>query len=134
MYLECKVINTVEDENGNQKAKKEIYLQQAETFTEAEAEITGLIESLGGLRELKDLKKSNINEITIAAKSGKEGNKFFKCKVRFDADKPFSSVILCAGKDFKAAIVDVENHLASATVPYEFVSHNESAILEVFEK
>lgn len=140
-WFECKVAYdstyAAEGEDPKNSKRKETYLVDALSFTEAEARIIKEITPFAtGELDVEAVKKSRIHEMVF--NDDPEADKWYRSKVMVitlvdDEEKHTAITYMVKAKDFENALrrlVDVG--MAGFLDPYEIASLTETQIMDVF--
>jgi len=136
-WYECKVKYQKVDENGKQKAVSELYMVDAVSFTDAEAQITKELEQYAGLGEFNvvSIKTTNYTEII----PNEAGDRWFKCKavfISFDEksgkERRTSSNLLVQANDVKDAYEVLSKALSTSISDFTIPLIQESSIMDIF--
>ena len=136
-WYECKVKYQKVDENGKQKAVSEIYMVDAVSFTDAEAQITKELEQYAGLGEFNvvSIKTASYSEIV----PNESGDRWFKCKAVFisfdektNKERRTSSNMLVQATDVKDAYEVLSKALSTSIADFTIPAIQESSIMDIF--
>ncbi len=134
-WFECKITYDKEiNADGKMKKVSEVYLLDAETFTDAEARMTELMESRGAFT-MDSVKKVRYAELFLDGKS----ERFYKAKVGFitldekaGVEKKKYSQMLVQADDFEEACQNLLKGMKDTLADYEVAAIQETIILDVF--
>ena len=134
-WFECKI--TYDKEivaEGKQKKVSEVYLLDAETFTDAEARMTELMESRGAFT-MDSVKKVRLAELFLDNKS----ERFYKAKVGFitldekaGVEKKKYVQMLIQANNFKEALDGLNRGMSGTMSDYEIAMIQETVIMDVY--
>ena len=134
-WFECKITYDKEI-SADSKLKKvsESYLLDAETFTDAEARMTELMESRGAFT-MDTVKKVRLAELFLDDKS----ERFYKAKVGFitldekaGVEKKKYVQMLVQADNFREALDNLNKGMKDTLADYEIVQLQETPIMDVF--
>lgn len=135
-FIETKVRYEKTFGKGRRKTVTELYLVDAESFTEAEARITDEIKGSTPYEfSVSAVRKSNIAEIF---RSGRDGDdRFYKVKADFitvDAgrEKREALYMLVQASDLPSALKRFEEGMKGTVADYRIAAITETAIFDVF--
>lgn len=136
-WFESRIKYARTGEDGREKKIAESYLLDAMSYTEAEARMAVVLESMGQASyEIASLKKSNITEI-VESNDGND-DKWYKARVALiDADaisgkeKSSYHYFLIAASTIDRALAHLQKSLSTYVIPYEIVSLSDTNIIDV---
>ena len=136
-WFECKVRYDKLQENGAAKKVNEPYLEDALSFTEAEARITEEQRPfISGEFSVSAVKRTKIAEIFFF----EGGDRWYLVKVGFitidektAAEKRSNSLILVQASNFKEAYDNFVKGMAGTMADYEIVSITETPLMDVYK-
>lgn len=134
-WFECKITYDKEiNADGKMKKVSEVYLLDAETFTDAEARMTELMESRGAFT-MDSVKKVRYAELFLDDKS----ERFYKAKVGFitldekaGVEKKKYSQMLIQANDFSDACDNLLKGMKDTLADYEIAAIQETPIMDVY--
>ena len=134
-WFECKITYDKEiSADGKLKKVSESYLLDAETFTDAEARMTELMESRGAFT-MDTVKKVRLAELFLDDKS----ERFYKAKVGFitldekaGVEKKKYVQMLVQADNFREALDNLNKGMKDTLADYEIVQLQETPIMDVF--
>ena len=132
-YFEVKITFDKTLENGKEKKVSELYLVDAVSFTEAEANITAEFGTLPNFK-VKSIRQYKVAE--IVKKSNLDDSRYFKCKLNFisldeksGAEKKTATNILVQATTLDEAKVTLVNHMKSTMCDYSIEKIEETKIM-----
>ena len=134
MWYSAKIRYQREQENGAFKTFNEVYLVDAETYTDAEARIYSIVAD-----NTPDFTISNLSKVKLSDvfNMGEE-EKWFKCKVVYVSideskgkEKKITNVMLVNAETPKQAYERIEEALKTMLIPYDITDVNLTPIIEV---
>ncbi len=134
-WFECKITYDKEiSAEGKLKKVSESYLLDAETFTDAEARMTELMESRGAFT-MDTVKKVRLAELFLDDKS----ERFYKAKVGFisldekaGVEKKKYVQMLVQADNFREALDNLNKGMKDTLADYEIAQLQETPIMDVF--
>ncbi|MCI6279561.1 MAG: DUF4494 domain-containing protein [Bacteroidales bacterium] len=134
-WFECKITYDKEiSAEGKLKKVSESYLLDAETFTDAEARMTELMESRGAFT-MDTVKKVRLSELFLDDKS----ERFYKAKVGFisldekaGVEKKKYVQMLVQADNFREALDNLNKGMKDTLADYEIAQLQETPIMDVF--
>ncbi|MDD7559308.1 MAG: DUF4494 domain-containing protein [Porphyromonas sp.] len=134
-WFECKITYDKEiSAEGKLKKVSESYLLDAETFTDAEARMTELMESRGAFT-MDTVKKVRLSELFLDDKS----ERFYKAKVGFisldekaGVEKKKYVQMLVQADNFREALDNLNKGMKDTLADYEIAQLQETTIMDVF--
>lgn len=134
-WFECKITYDKEiSADGKLKKVSESYLLDAETFTDAEARMTELMESRGAFT-MDTVKKVRLAELFLDDKS----ERFYKAKVGFisldekaGVEKKKYVQMLVQADNFREALDNLNKGMKDTLADYEIAQLQETTIMDVF--
>lgn len=134
-WFECKITYDKEiSADGKLKKVSESYLLDAETFTDAEARMTELMESRGAFT-MDTVKKVRLAELFLDDKS----ERFYKAKVGFisldekaGVEKKKYVQMLVQADNFREALDNLNKGMKDTLADYEIAQLQETPIMDVF--
>ena len=134
-WFECKITYDKEiTGEGKMKKASESYLVDAETFTEAEARMTSIMEPRGAFT-METVRKVRLAELFIDGK----GERFYKAKVGFvtldekaGIEKRKYVQMLVQADNFRDAFETFGKKMSGTLADYELAALTETAITDVF--
>jgi hypothetical protein len=123
-------------ENGTQKKVSEIYLVDALSHAEAEARIIEEMKAyISGEFTVSSVRRINYSEIFF----NDLGDRYYKAKIAFitldeknGAEKKTKVNMLAQASDLQQAIIVVTEGMKGTLADYEFLSINETMLMDVF--
>lgn len=136
-WIETKVSFDKTMSNGFNKRVTELYLVNALSFTEAEANITKEMQCfISGEFSVSAVKKSNISEIFFV----EDGDRWYKVKVAYieaneknGEEKRVGQYILVQAKDFIGAYNNFMDGMKQSMADFEIESIVETKIMDVYD-
>ena len=132
-YIETKVRSEQMQEDGTMKQVTDLYLVEAESFTEAETRIIEEVEA----ESVEAVSRSNVRELFLSVDAADD--KFYKAKVEFVyideksmKEKRKSHVILIQASDINSALKRLQDGMYGTISDYEVISINKTAILDYY--
>lgn len=137
MLYECGVRCDKTMENGLQKKVTEQYLVEADTFTEAEARITGeMVPYCSGNFDVITIKRTNITEVVEGTT---DKDKWFKAKLNLvtvdmktGKEKKQAVYFIVRASDINDAHSWVVEHMKGSVMDYEIATLDETKIVDLF--
>lgn len=134
-WFECKITYDREiSAEGKMKKVSESYLLDAETFTDAEARMTELMEARGSFT-MDTVKKVRLAELFLDDKS----ERFYKAKVGFisldekaGVEKKKYVQMLVQADNFREALDNLNKGMRDTMADYEIAQIQETPIMDVF--
>lgn len=134
-WFECKITYDKEiSADGKLKKVSESYLLDAETFTDAEARMTELMESRGAFT-MDTVKKVRLAELFLDDKS----ERFYRAKVGFisldekaGVEKKKYVQMLVQADNFREALDNLNKGMKDTLADYEIAQLQETPIMDVF--
>ena len=134
-WFECKITYDKEiSAEGKLKKVSESYLLDAETFTDAEARMTELMETRGAFT-MDTVKKVRLAELFLDDKS----ERFYKAKVGFisldekaGVEKKKYVQMLIQANNFQDALDNLNKGMRDTMADYEIAQIQETPIMDVF--
>lgn len=134
-WFECKITYDKEiSAEGKLKKVSESYLLDAETFTDAEARMTELMESRGAFT-MDTVRKVRLSELFLDDKS----ERFYKAKVGFisldekaGVEKKKYVQMLVQADNFREALDNLNKGMKDTLADYEIAQLQETTIMDVF--
>lgn len=134
-WFECKITYDKEiSAEGKLRKVSESYLLDAETFTDAEARMTELMESRGAFT-MDTVKKVRLSELFLDDKS----ERFYKAKVGFisldekaGVEKKKYVQMLVQADNFREALDNLNKGMKDTLADYEIAQLQETTIMDVF--
>lgn len=133
-WYSAKIRYQKEQENGSLKTINEVYLVDAETYTDAEARIYGIVAD-----NTPDFTISNLSKVRLSdVFNYGEEEKWFKCKVVYVSiddsngrEKKITNYMLVNAENAKQAYERIEDALKTMLIPFDITDVNLTPILEV---
>lgn len=132
-YIETKVRSEQIQGDGTMKQVTDLYLVEAESFTEAETRIMEEVEA----ESVEAVSRSNVRELFLSVDAADD--KFYKARVEFISideksmkEKRKSHVILVQASDINSALKRLQNGMSGTISDYEVISINKTAILDYY--
>lgn len=134
-WFECKITYDKEiTAEGKQKKVSELYLVDAETFTDAEARMNEIMEPRGAFT-MDSVKKVRLSELFLDEKS----ERFYKAKVGFvtldekaGVEKKKYVQMLIQADNFREALDNLNKGMKDTLADYEIAQLQETGIMDVF--
>ncbi len=136
-WFECKVQYVKIDEDGRERKATENYLLDAVSFTDAEARIVRVMQSLvnGGEFVVTDIKKSRLGEVF----QFEDGEWWYKATVNLvtideeqGKEKKVRIYYLVEADDIQEALKRLDESLSDMVVPYIVSAITVSTIVDVY--
>ncbi len=136
-WFECKVQYVKVDEDGRERKATENYLLDAVSFTDAEARIVKVMQSIvkGGEFVVTDIKKSRLGEVFQFG----NGEWWFKATINLvtideeqGKEKKVRTYYLVEADDIQMALQRLDESLRDMVVPYVVSAIAVSTIVDVF--
>ena len=137
-WFTCKISYKKELENGMNKKVTEPYLEDALSFTEAEARIIDEVGPyISGEFTVAAVAKANYSELFFAEDAASD--RWFKCKLGFitldentgNEKKTYTNVLVQAS-DLRDAVKKLDEGMKGSMVDYIIASVAETAIMDVY--
>ena len=137
-FFECKVRYEKVQETGAVKTVTEAYVTEAQTWTEAEANIIKNLQPyMSADFNITDIKKAKYKEVFLTENF--DDNKYYKATVAFltldektGKEKRDNVTFIVQGKSLEAAIDNIHTAMKGTMADYVSVNATETAILDVF--
>lgn len=138
-WFEVKVAYDKTTESGEQKRVTELYVVEAMSFTEAEANITKEMAAyVKGDYDIKAITIPQYKEVWFSDDTSDD--KYYKVKLQFitidertEKEKKSNVFYLVLAKDFDSAKRYVEDTMGKSMMDYTIASIKETNILDLFE-
>ncbi len=128
------------EEKAKMGKETEIYLLDAFTYTEAEAEATKIINDNTYMENavIKSMKPVSMNEIFRKNnEDADEDKKWYKCKVMIsdiDTGKKHKNIMLVLGDSLANAVSELKTYMADTMADWDSVSVEETKIGRIIQK
>ena len=136
-YYEVKARLTQTQENGMEKRVNELYLFNAQSFTEAESRAFDKLRPYSEEIGIVAIKRCTYCEMFLSPKA--EADKWYKCKVNFitldeksGVEKRTASYMMVQAADFKTALENLLKGMKGTMADYEIASITETLIMDIF--
>lgn len=135
----CKIRYEKTMEDGLQKKVTELYVVNALSFTEAEANITKQMSSyISGEFEIVEIDRCVFGEIFFS--DGEQADKWYKSKLQFitidentEKEKKTNVYYLVQGSSLEDARKNIDEVMGGTMIDYSIAAVSETKIMDVFE-